>query len=105
MVGLAARAPGIMRETTLRIATYNVHKCRGLDGRVRPERIAKVIAALDADVVALQEILHHQAHQLATELKYACCFGENRQIRKQAYGNATLSRFRFGEIKNYDLTH
>jgi len=89
----------------LRIATYNVHKCRGLDGRVRPERIAKVIAALDADVVALQEILQDQAHQLASELKYSYCFGENRQVRKQGYGNATLSRLPFGEIKNYDLTH
>ena len=88
----------------MRIATYNVHKCRGLDGRVRPERIAKVIAALDADVVALQEILHDQAQQLASELNHSYCFGENRQIRKQAYGNAALSRLAFGEIKNYDLT-
>ncbi len=88
----------------MRIATYNVHKCRGLDGRVRPERIAKVIATLDADVVALQEILHDQAVWLASELKDSHCFGGNRQIRKQAYGNATLSRLPFGGIKNYDLT-
>ena len=42
---------------TLRIATYNVHRCRGLDGRTRPERIAAVLRAIDADVVALQEVV------------------------------------------------
>lgn len=38
-----------------RIATYNVHKCVGLDGRFDPERIAGVIAEIDADIIALQE--------------------------------------------------
>ena len=35
----------------LRVVTYNVHKCRGLDGRVRPERIAAVLQELNADIV------------------------------------------------------
>lgn len=39
----------------LRIATYNVHKCVGTDGRFDPGRIAAVIRELDADVLALQE--------------------------------------------------
>src|SRR5712671_616297 len=42
---------------TLRIATYNIHRCRGLDGRTRPERIAAVLKSIDADVVALQEVI------------------------------------------------
>ena len=42
---------------TLRIATYNIHRCRGLDGRTRPDRIAAVLRAIDADVVALQEVV------------------------------------------------
>jgi endonuclease/exonuclease/phosphatase family metal-dependent hydrolase len=89
----------------LRVATYNVHKCRGIDGRVRPERIASVIAALDADVVALQEIYDQQAEYLADQLKYKFCFGENRRLKTRPYGNATLARLPFGTIKNYDLTH
>jgi len=36
----------------IRVATYNVHKCRGLDRRTMPERIADVITELDAHVVA-----------------------------------------------------
>lgn len=39
----------------LRIATYNIHKCVGTDGRFDPGRIAAVIRELDADVLALQE--------------------------------------------------
>lgn len=40
----------------LRLASYNVHKCVGLDRRRRPERIIAVLNALDADIVALQEV-------------------------------------------------
>ena len=37
------------------IASYNIHKCVGSDGRFDPGRIAEVIAEIDADVIALQE--------------------------------------------------
>src|SRR5690606_22711124 len=40
----------------LSIVTWNVHHCRGLDGRVVPERIARTIEALGPDLVALQEL-------------------------------------------------
>ncbi len=43
------------RRTKLVVATYNVHKCVGVDGRFDPDRIAAVIAELDADIVCLQE--------------------------------------------------
>ena len=89
----------------MRVATYNVHKFRGIDGRTRPERIASVIRALDADVIALQEIYEDQAHFLAAELGYQCRFGENRRNKARPYGNAILSRLSFGTVKNYDLTH
>lgn len=41
---------------TLRIASYNLHKCLGLDGKRDPARVLAVINALEADVVALQEV-------------------------------------------------
>ncbi|MDB5414539.1 MAG: hypothetical protein JWR10_2874 [Rubritepida sp.] len=40
---------------TIVAASYNVHKCVGVDKRFDPSRIAAVIAELDADVLALQE--------------------------------------------------
>ncbi|USQ72620.1 endonuclease/exonuclease/phosphatase family protein [Roseomonas mucosa] len=45
-------APG---GVTLRVASYNVHKCVGRDGRFDPQRIAAVIGEMDADLVAIQE--------------------------------------------------
>ena len=41
----------------LRIVTYNVHRCRGIDNRERPGRIVDVLREIDADVIALQEVL------------------------------------------------
>jgi endonuclease/exonuclease/phosphatase family metal-dependent hydrolase len=39
----------------LRVATYNVHKCRGWDGKRSPSRIARVLGETGARVVAIQE--------------------------------------------------
>lgn len=41
---------------TLRIATFNVHHCRGLDGVLDVERVGRVLRALEADLIALQEL-------------------------------------------------
>ena len=40
----------------MKVASYNIHKCRGMDGRTRPDRILDVINQLDADLIALQEV-------------------------------------------------
>ncbi len=39
----------------LLVASYNVHKCVGVDGRFDPGRIAQVIREIGADIIALQE--------------------------------------------------
>lgn len=41
---------------TLRVATFNVHHCEGLDGRLDVERVAEVIRSTGADLIALQEL-------------------------------------------------
>ncbi|WP_235756770.1 endonuclease/exonuclease/phosphatase family protein [Paracoccus salsus] len=38
------------------LASYNLHKCRGLTGPHAPERNLAVIAALKPDIIALQEV-------------------------------------------------
>ena len=40
----------------MKVASYNIHKCRGVDGQTRPERILEVVKELDADLIALQEV-------------------------------------------------
>ena len=45
------------RHVDIRIATYNIHRCRGMDRRTMPSRVAEVIRAFNADVVALQEVI------------------------------------------------
>lgn len=39
----------------MRVATWNVHKCRGGDGRYDPARTVAVLAEIGADLIALQE--------------------------------------------------
>lgn len=80
--------------TRFRIATYNIHKCRGLDRRVRPAPILEVLREIDPDVIALQEVLNVEkdpewdpARFIATELGFHSCFGENRRL----YGVATAT--------------
>jgi len=90
--------------TRLRVVTYNVHKCRGLDGRVSAGRIAAVLRQVDAGVIALQEISDHQAESIAQELGMQYALGENRRHRGCAYGNVLMSRWPMGQTQNYDLS-
>ena len=52
-----------MEAHSFRIVTYNVHKCRGLDRRVRPQRIVAVLRETAADIIALQEVLSIEGSQ------------------------------------------
>jgi endonuclease/exonuclease/phosphatase family metal-dependent hydrolase len=83
-----------------------------MDRRVRPVRIAEVLKQIDADVIALQEVVgmdeasreHNQVHAIAEELGLDFRVGENRRLRGAAYGNAMLSRFPIVADHNHDLT-
>lgn len=95
-----------------RIATYNIHKGRGIDGRIRVERIAQVLREVHADIVALQEVVSHeggsiedhQARYLAHHLGYFHAVGETRKHNGGIYGNVTLSRWDFELVRNIDLS-
>jgi endonuclease/exonuclease/phosphatase family metal-dependent hydrolase len=96
-----------------RIATYNIHKCRGVDGRVHPERVARVLEEVGADIVSLQEVVSHegassasdnQADYLAGRLGLFGAMGETRKHRGGAYGNVTLSRWDFKLVRPIDIT-
>lgn len=101
-----------MADLRFRVVTYNIHKCRGLDRRVRPDRIADVLRDIDADLIALQEVVNvpegtresHQGQYLAEELGCHCALGEVRQLYGGGYGNVTLSRWPIISKENYDIT-
>ena len=103
----------MLKDGRLRVATYNVHKCVGLDRRERPARIAAVLREIDADVIALQEVVSvdsdasresHQARFIAEELGHDFRVGENRRHKGGAYGNVVLSRLPVVHCHNYDIT-
>jgi endonuclease/exonuclease/phosphatase family metal-dependent hydrolase len=79
---------------------------------VRPKRIAEVLREINADVVALQEVVgmdeaareHNQVAAIAEELGLEFRTGENRRLRGSAYGNAVLSRWPIVSDLNHDLT-
>jgi endonuclease/exonuclease/phosphatase family metal-dependent hydrolase len=79
---------------------------------VRPRRIAEVLREINADVVALQEVVgmdeaareHNQVAAIAEELGLEFRTGENRRLRGSAYGNAVLSRWPIVSDLNHDLT-
>lgn len=97
---------------SLRIVTYNVHRCRGIDNRERPSRIVEVLREVDADVIALQEVLSisggtpekDQARFIAEELGVNHVAGENRKLKGGSYGNVVLSRFPMRLVRNHDIS-
>jgi endonuclease/exonuclease/phosphatase family metal-dependent hydrolase len=84
-----------------RIATYNVHRCVGNDRRLDVARIADVLAKLEPDIVALQELDVgrartggvDQAHEIATRLDMACHFHAALTVEEERYGDAILTAY------------
>ncbi|MDP3854890.1 endonuclease/exonuclease/phosphatase family protein [Phenylobacterium sp.] len=84
-----------------RILTYNVHRCVGTDRRLDVGRVAEVIARLEPDIVALQELDVgrartggvDQAHEIARRLKMAFHFHPALRVEEELYGDAILTAY------------
>jgi endonuclease/exonuclease/phosphatase family metal-dependent hydrolase len=92
---------------SLRIMTYNVHSCIGMDGKLAPDRIARVIARANPDVVALQELDVgrartegiDQAHRIARYLEMDFHFHPAIHIEEERYGDAILTHLPMRLVK------
>lgn len=84
---------------TIRLMTYNVHRCVGVDRKLDIERVADVISACRPDVVALQELDVgrartrgvDQAHRLAELLRMRSHFHPAMAVEEELYGDAILT--------------
>ena len=84
-----------------RIVTYNVRRCVGNDRRLDVGRVADVLAALQPDIVALQELDVgrartggvDQAHEIARRLDMACHFHAALKVEEELYGDALLTTY------------
>ncbi len=91
----------------LRVMTYNTHNCGGMDGRVSPRRIGRVIQREAPDIVALQELdkgrlrsrHEDQAALIADQLGYHLVFCPTVVRDEDRYGHALLSRWPIEVVK------
>jgi endonuclease/exonuclease/phosphatase family metal-dependent hydrolase len=97
----------------LRVATYNVHACVGTDGRHDPERVAGVVAELEADIVAVQEFTYPASVAIESRMpvtltmldRYECVLGPTRQtIAAECFGNALFTKHRVVDVHRFDLS-
>jgi endonuclease/exonuclease/phosphatase family metal-dependent hydrolase len=92
----------------IRVATYNAHDCIGRDGVYDPARIANIVAAIGADVVALQEItLDHAGDVLATLRNVTGMQAIDGTLFDRGvgrYGNVLLTRHEVTEQRLHDLS-
>ncbi len=102
-----------MSKNSVCIATYNIHKSRGLDRRINPDRVMTVLSELNADIIALQEVIcaaedntpeRDQARFFATALSYNYCVSETRHWGRRIYANVLLSRMPLHASYNYDIS-
>ena len=97
------------RHREVRVVTYNIHRCRGLDGRTLAGRIADVLQPLGADVIALQEVVGSgrrlsQAEEIGAALGMGWVMAATRTRRGAPFGNVILSRFPVRTHLQYDLS-
>jgi len=94
------------------VATYNVHRCVGSDGRCSPQRVAAVIGGLGASVVALQEVESvlagdpglHQLNVLADATGMQAVAGPTVLRADSHYGNALLTSLPVRTERHHDLS-
>jgi len=107
-----AVAPVIAEVSAVRVATYNIHTCIGVDRRYDPGRIATVLREIDADIACLQEVdarrgsdrHHDQWAYLGEVTGRRVITGMGIRERLGRFGNAILTRFPALTARAIDLS-
>lgn len=83
-----------------------------MDRQRDPERVGRVIAALDADIIGLQEVdwFHDRGDESPHEVLrglpgYEAVEGRNLRDHRGNYGNLLLTRYPVREVRRFDITH
>jgi endonuclease/exonuclease/phosphatase family metal-dependent hydrolase len=94
----------------IKLVTWNLHRCIGRDGVMSAQRCAAVLKAIDADIIALQEVESRPGHELDA-LAYLAGETDNRIIPgttmidgEQHYGNAVLTHLPVLQARSHDLS-
>lgn len=98
--------------TPLRVATWNIHSCVGLDARFAPDRVAEVIKDLDVDLIGLQEVgWHHRGETGLDQFAFleratglTAHAGPTKHSAHAHYGNAILTRLPMLRCSAIDLS-
>lgn len=97
-----------LRSASLDIASWNIQKCVGVDFRRDVARTTRILAALHADVIGLQEVIRtsemDQADSIARALDMSLAWGPARDVRDGTFGNALLVRGEVLEKRVHDLS-
>ena len=91
------------------VASYNIHKYRGVDGVFDPQRVACVIRELRAEIVGLQEInsqffqMENCARLLSEKAGMEVVFGPTKRKRAN-FGNALVTSYQVKDVRHIDLS-
>lgn len=96
----------------LRIASYNIHRCAGGDGRVDAARVAGIIDEMGCDTIGLQEVASdHQGGHDSMQLDYLAGRTQMQAIAGHTivhhtghFGNALLTRRPVLAVRQHDLS-
>ena len=98
--------------SSVRVVTYNIHTCVGVDRRYDPGRIGAVLREIDADIACLQEVgvrrrIGRQADQWASLGQVTGCrviTAASVREHGRRFGNAILTHFPVLAAYSIDLT-
>lgn len=101
-----------MNEVRFAAATYNIHRCVGRDRRRDAHRLLSVLEALQAPIIALQEVEtliglgpeHDQFVYLASQLGMHAIAGPAMFEPQSSYGNALLSAYPVRSVHRHNIS-